>query len=103
MIRTLNNNGKIYDFKYFQILHSYFFDSAWLCYDGVSERLNPQSVCMFEEFTGTKLIDEGEFNIKKFFPGSFGYHIHIKNAQNYFSNNSYFYYFEKHFKRILKI
>lgn len=101
---SLLNNGSVFDYKPLKTLHSYLFDSAWLCYDGIEKPLNSKSVCNFEDFTKKNLINETEFQLKDFFPGAFNYHIHLKNARaNIISTNSYFVYFENYFKSYLKL
>ena len=102
ILRNTNNNS-LYDYEPFLILHSYLFDPAWLCLDGKVERYNAKSVCYFTEFSSNKFVNESDFKISEFFPGSFGYHLHNINSHNQFSQYSYFFYFEKYFKRVLNI
>lgn len=83
-------------------MHSFLFDAAWLCNDGVLPRFYNTSVCGFREFFTTKFMEEHEFNLTIFFNGAFGYHIHLKDAKNTIVETSYFTLFEKYFAKILK-
>jgi hypothetical protein len=103
LIKNLNY-GSVFNYKPFLILHSYFFDPAWLCNDAIIDRLDSRTICTFNEFTDSELIkNENEFDKNSFFPGAFGYHLHYSNTGSLFNNKSYFLYFENHFKKILNI
>jgi len=100
-IYELNDNS-IFNWKPLQVLHSYLFDPSWLCNDGLVKRVNETAVCQFDEFTRKKFIsDKGEFQFAQFYPGAFTYHLHLKNAGPYISNNSYFSHFERYFRSIV--
>ena len=100
---TANNLNSIYNYAPIKVLHSYLFDSAWLCYDGLEGKLNEKSVCSFNDLTAKTFMNESDFNIKDFFPGAFAYHIHLKNAETQISSTSYFVYIENYFKSVIKL
>jgi len=102
LIKNLNF-GSIFNYKPFLIIHSYFFDPAWLCNDEKISRFNSKSVCKFDEFTDKMFINENEFKINDFFQGAFGYHLHYSNLFHNFNNKSYFFYFENYFKNVLNM
>ena len=97
------NNNSIYNYKPLKVLHSYLFDSAWLCYDGVEDPLNNRSVCGFNDFTSKKFVEENEFSFRNFFSGAFAYHLHLRNAESQIYSKSYFFYLENYFKSFLKL
>ena len=98
-----HNKGSCFDYEPFRVLHSYLFDSAWLCADGVQPRLNSKSVCSFKEFAANVFVNESEFSMKNFFPGALTYHLHMKNLRpKYFKKNSYFFLFENYFLSVLE-
>jgi hypothetical protein len=98
-----NNNNSIYNYKPLRVLHSYLFDSAWLCYDGIEGPLNNKSVCSFNDFTSKNFVNEKEFNFGSFFSGAFTYHLHLRNADSDISSKSYFFYLENYFKSFLNL
>ena len=97
-VRNLNKNS-IYDYGPLRTFHSYLFDPAWTCFDGVTKRLKPEFVCGFDEFNNKKMLDEVNFN-PKIHPsggGSFTYHLHLINCGSNVRNDSYFKYFENYY------
>ncbi len=98
------NKNSIYDFKPLKTMHSFLFDPAWVCFDGVSPAFNSKSICNFIDLTKKQFINETDFRIDQFFPGAFSYHIHLKDARpDFISSKSYFVYFENYFKSVLKL
>jgi len=99
------NNGNIYNYNQFQILHSYLFDPAWLCNDlGKKYQYDSRLVCSFNEVIANQFINESQFNIEQFFPGAFTYHLHFRNLKfKKLRKNSYFNLIESYFKDILKL
>ena len=63
LVRSLNRNT-IYDYELLKTYHSFLFDPAWTCYDGVIKRLKSDLVCGFDEFNNKKMIEESAFNPK---------------------------------------
>ncbi len=97
------NKGSCFDYEPFKVLHSYLFDPAWLCADGVLTRHDSKSVCTFKEFISNEFVSQSEFNMKNFFPGALTYHLHMKNLRpKYFNVNSYFSHFENYFMILLE-
>lgn len=98
------NKNSIYNFKPLKTMHSFLFDPAWVCFDGVSPAFNSKSICNFIDLTKKQFINETDFRIDQFFPGAFSYHIHLKDARpDFISSKSYFVYFENYFKSVLKL
>ena len=92
-VKSLNKLNSVYNYNSLVMLHSYFFDGAWLCNDRQTSRITNSSVCIFKEFA---IKSFGEFFIPSaFFQGAYAYHIHYK--ESIIEKNSYFYHFEKYF------
>jgi hypothetical protein len=104
LVRLLNKNS-VYDYEPLKTYHSFLFDPAWTCFDGVIKRLKPELVCGFDEFNNKKMIeDESMFN-PKMHPtggGSFTYHLHLANCGSSIRDDSYFKYFENYYNSLLK-
>lgn len=97
------NNKSIFKWIALQVLHSYLFDSAWLCNDGLVKRFNTHSICAFIELSKREFVNETEFQIEDFFPGAFNYHIHLKQNGPDILENSYFVHLEKYFMKKLVV
>lgn len=103
------NNVSIFDLGQlnsllFVAMHSGLFDPAWLCNDKKVPRASERDVCVFKEFTSSKLMNEEEFKAEMFFAGAFTYHFHLSTRSNLEINNqSYFKYFENYFNRVFKL
>jgi hypothetical protein len=83
-------------------LSSFLFDPAWLCNDGESSRASPDNTCFFEEFSnGFSAAELEEFNVEKFFPGAFAYHLHFHTKK--IEENSLFEHFERFYESKLKL
>jgi hypothetical protein len=96
------NNGNLYHFKDFEVFHSILFDPAWLCNDGVLERLNDITVCVFKEFYDTVITAE-KFKMDEFYGGSFSFHLHLGNCGKCtIDQNSFFHHIETFFKNKIK-
>lgn len=98
-----NYKCSIFNFGILKAYHSFMFDPAWLCFDGVVKKMDQNSVCSFKEFNSKNLIKEDLFHPEKFFPGAFTYHLHLANCGSEIRNDSYFRYFEKYYKKILNL
>ena len=85
------------------MLHSSLFDPAWLCNDKHNPRLSDKFICAFEEFTNREFINASEFSINSFSPGSFAYHIHLRDSNKNIRKNSYFSHFEAYFASVLHL
>ena len=102
-VRGMNSNN-IYGFKPLHAFHSFLFDPAWTCFDGVTPRLRPDLVCGFDDFNNKKMIDAKDFD-PKIHPtggGSFTYHLHLVNCGTNIRDDSFFSYFENYYQEVLK-
>jgi hypothetical protein len=100
IIRSGNSHVfDIYSYDGLRTFHSYFFDSNWLCADGMVSRKN-NSICTFNEFGSRKFVNESEFKPTEFFKYSFAYHVHMSSIGRIL-NGSYLSYFESFYRKNL--
>ena len=95
-------HGRLNQNSLLKMHHSLLFDPAWLCFDGAIPRQDTTSVCGFAEFNNRQFINASEFDVDRFFPGAFTYHLHLKNCGKNIINGSYFVFIEDYFRSLLK-
>lgn len=112
----IKRGKSVFDYDALEVLHGSLFDPAWLCNDDHIERAQPTFVCKFGEFTAKKFMEKRDFDIERFFPGAFAYHLHLSvfgklsflgyeilGEKLRISEDSYFSYFEDYFRTTLKL